>query len=128
MGHTLMFASDKMSNPASRRITSYATTLQANMQYTLPWSMDVKSSVYSTYQRNGSSLIESPWHTVWNLSITQSFMRSKSLALKVEASDLLNQREQTWSYVDTNSRFSGWSQSVGRFFMLHLIYRFSTKK
>lgn len=128
MGHTLMFASDKMSNPASKRITSYATTLQANMQYTLPWSMDVKSSVYSTYQRNGSSLIESPWHTVWNLSITQSFMRSKSLALKVEASDLLNQREQTWSYVDTNSRFSGWSQSVGRFFMLHLIYRFSTKK
>ncbi len=128
MGHTLMFASDKMNNPANKRSTSYATILQATAQYTLPWNMDVKSSVYSTYQRNGSSLIERPWHTVWNLSITQSFLRNKALALKAEASDLLNQRAQTWSYVDTNSRSSGWSQSVGRFFMFHLIYRFSTKK
>ena len=102
--------------------------LTANAQYTLPWDMSIKTNSNTIYRHNGTSPIDYPWRTIWNVAITQSFLRNKTLALKFEASDLLNQRVQTWNYVSDNTRNSGWSKTVGRFFMLHVIYRFSTKK
>lgn len=97
------------------------------VQYTFPFDMVLKSDVQVNRQHQKGSSIQ-PWRTIWNASITQSFLRNKTLALKLEASDLLNQRSQTWNYVQVTSRSSGWSSTVGRFVMLHVIYRFSTKK
>ena len=114
--------------PNNKRNTAIGNMLTANAQYTLPWDMSIKTNINTIYRHNGTSPIDYPWRTIWNVAITQSFLRNKTLALKFEASDLLNQRVQTWNYVSDNTRNSGWSETVGRFFMLHVIYRFSTKK
>lgn len=114
--------------PNNKRNTAIGNMLTANAQYTLPWDMSIKTNINTIYRHNGTSPIDYPWRTIWNVAITQSFLRNKTLALKFEASDLLNQRVQTWNYVSDNTRNSGWSKTVGRFFMLHVIYRFSTKK
>lgn len=128
VSNTLYLSSTQSANPKTARATSLMETLAARLQYTLPWNMELKSSVESRYQRNGKASIARPWHTVWNVSVSQPFLRSKSLVVKAEVSDLLNQRETTWNYVSTDTRFYGTSASVGRFFMFHLIYRFSTAK
>ena len=114
--------------PNNKRNTAIGNMLTANAQYTLPWDMSIKTNINTIYRHNGTSPIDYPWRTIWNVAITQSFLHNKTLALKFEASDLLNQRVQTWNYVSDNTRNSGWSETVGRFFMLHVIYRFSTKK
>lgn len=109
-------------------VSSFMNVLGFNLQYTLPWSMVVKSSLQSNRFHNSGGYVIHPWRTIWNASVEQSFLRDKSLAVMLEASDILNQRDQTWTSVDVNSRFSGWSKCVHRYFMLHVIYRFSTKK
>ena len=109
-------------------VSSFMNVLDFNVQYTLPWNMVVKSNLQSNRFHNSGGYVIHPWRTIWNASIEQSFLRDKSLAVTLEASDLLNQRDQTWTSVDVNSRYSGWSKCVHRYFMLHVIYRFSTKK
>ncbi len=109
-------------------VSSFMNVLNFNVQYTLPWNMVVKSNLQSSRFHNSGGYVIHPWRTIWNASIEQSFLRDKSLAVTLEASDLLNQRDQTLTSVDVNSRYSGWSKCVHRYFMLHVIYRFSTKK
>ncbi len=65
---------------------------------------------------------------VWNASITKSFLRDKALALQLECSDILNQRSQNGVSQTTTNRTWFEARCVGRYFMLHAIYRFSTKK
>lgn len=125
----VMFGSFELTDASNnKRTTAITNIITADVQYTLPWHMTIKTDVKSNYRYNGNAPINYPWRTTWNVAITQSFLRDKALALKFEASDLLNQRVQTFNYISVNTRYSGWSDAVGRFFMLHAIYRFSTKK
>ena len=66
--------------------------------------------------------------TVWNVHLTKSLLRDKSLALQLELSDILNQRNQNNVVQTTTDRAWLEASCVARFLMLHVIYRFSTKK
>ena len=69
-----------------------------------------------------------PVRTIWNVFLSKSFLKEKNMTVKLELSDLLNQRGQYWSSITADSRSYNYGTCVKRFFMAHLIYRFSTKK
>ena len=98
------------------------------MQYQLPAGIELKTNAKVRYLTGSNALSYDPWRTVWGASVARSFLRDKSLALRLECSDLLNQRSNTYAYSDAAGRGSGWNYRVGRTLMLHVIYRFSTKK
>lgn len=99
-----------------------------SVQYQLPAGIELKTNAKVRYLTGSNALSYDPWRTVWGASVTRSFLRDKSLALLLECSDLLNQRSGTYAYSDAAGRGSGWNYNVGRTLMLHVIYRFSTKK
>lgn len=97
-------------------------------QYTLPFNLEFKTTATVTHRTASQDQSFHKVRTVWSAYLTQSFLKDKSLAVKFEVSDILNQRDRSWAYINADNRGSGYAMCVGRFAMLHLIYRFSTKK
>lgn len=102
--------------------------ISIELQYQLPADIEFKTSATAFYRTGSNALNYKPWRTVWGASIARSFLRDKSLALRLEGSDLLNQRSSTYAYANAEGRGSSWNYYIGRTVMLHVIYRFNTKK
>lgn len=101
-------------------------TLQ--VQYSLPCRLQLRSDAVVSHRTGIASRYVRSVKTVWNAYITRSLLRDGSLSLQLEGSDLLNQRDQSNMSVSAQSRSAFYSYCVGRFVMLHVIYRFSTGK
>ena len=98
------------------------------MNATLPWDLQLKND-FSIWQHiTAHSQNNTPTHYVWNLLLSKSFLREKNMSVQLECSDILNQRRQTYS--SNSAESSSWYRMdvVQRFFMVHLVYNFSTKK
>lgn len=112
----------------SVRNDGWANIYTAYLQYDLPLGIRLNTRT-TTIQRLGYASSEiKKWRTLWNLNLERSFLKSKALTLKLECSDILNQRNQQWLVLGASTRQSGYATTVGRFFMAHVIYRFQTSK
>lgn len=98
-----------------------------NVEWKMPWDMELKSALNVTHYMGDVAENYDPWQWIWNASLSKSVLRDKSLTLKLEGSDLLNQRAQRGFYVSSTGNGEWFSRSVGRFVMLHAIYHFTIK-
>lgn len=112
----------------TQRHDYFYTDFGGMVQYTLPGDIELKSTVNCSYSSGGKTMVFNPWKTVWSIRADRSFLRDKNLALRLECHDLLNQKSNSFAFSDAGSRSSYWSYTIGRTIMLHVIYRFSTKK
>lgn len=115
-------------NVADSRLTVWGSRHRAELQYTLPADVELRTNVSVQQSPRFAGMGVAAVRTVWNLSLTRSFLRTKALSVKLEASDLLNQREKSSAWQTATASGSSYSATVGRFFMAHLVYRFSTQR
>lgn len=93
--------------------------------YYTSWGLTLQTDVnYSATSGYAAGYNTRTW--MWNATISQQFLRNKALTLSVKAYDLLNQRNNirrnvTANYID-DTRYN----SLTRYFMVTLSYRFNT--
>lgn len=97
-------------------------------QYDFPLDIRLKTDINMRHRTGVESQTLDKFSPIWNAYLSKTFLRDKSLMLQLEASDILNKRDQSWAWSGTMGRGSGYSVCVSRFLMLHLIYSFNTKK
>lgn len=117
-------SSEAISSNRSRWNASYS----ALVQYTFPLDFKLRTWIDVRHRTGVSSQTVDRFRPLWNANLSKTFLRDKSLMVLLEASDILNRRDQSWAYVNTSGRGSGYVMTVSRFVMLHLVYSFSTKK
>lgn len=91
-------------------------------QVDLPFGMKINSN-FGLYKRNGYAdalLNHEQW--LWNLTVSQSFLKNKSLTLMFEAVDILRQRTSEYSTIDAFQRSFGRVDTFMSYFMLHVVY------
>ena len=88
----------------------------------------MKSSVEANYDHALSSANYTPWRTIWTASVAKRLLPGKQLTLKLEASDILNQRSRSYAWARAEYTSNNWYNCVQRFVMFHVIYYFNTKK
>lgn len=115
------------------RITSFVAnrfwdnSLSATVDYTLPLDITLGTDATLT-QRLGYEAGSIDKHSVlWNVNLRRSFGRAKRFSVRLECSDLLAQRGKQWVTLTTDTRSSGYSNTIGRIFLLHLTYRVGAK-
>ena len=99
-----------------------------SLQYTFPGDWEIKSSVEANYQYALASANYTPWRTIWTASVAKRLLPGKQLTLKLEASDILNQRSRSYAWARAEYTSNNWYNCVQRFVMFHVIYHFNTKK
>ena len=61
---------------------------------------------------------------LWSAGLSYSFLKNQAATLRIKVYDLLNQQQSIWRQVTATEISDTWSNSLGRYAMLHFIYRF----
>ncbi len=93
-------------------------------QYELPWDIQVATDVKMFSRRGYSDSSMNTDDLVWNAGLSRSFLNGK-LTARLEGFDILGQLSNTNFTVNALGRTERWRNTLSRYAMLHLIYKFS---
>ncbi len=104
--------------------------LYGDLSWNLPFEINLSSNLYYIHYSGSENKIYQEDMALLNCTLDIAFLKDKSLTLFFKAKDILDQNKNFYQYFDAESRtirrLSG--NNLGRYFMLGLKYRFSTKK
>lgn len=121
--YSLQTVHNTVKSAGNNTIHSYGGNLY--LSYTSPFGVTINSDLSFTATRGYSAgFDENRWQ--WNASISYSMLRNRSLTLSLKGFDILNQesnirRNITANYIDDVS-----TNSLGRYVMMSLTYKFNT--
>lgn len=96
--------------------------LQGNVM--LPWKLRVSTDM-TCFMRSGyndEQMNTTQW--IWNLRLSRSFCKGRLMAA-VDAFDILGQLNNTSYVINEQGRTETWTNSIPRYAMLHLSYKFN---
>ncbi len=94
----------------------------------LPWGTSLSTDASYNARRGYSSASMNTNEWLWNLQVSQSFLRKKNLILSVQFYDLLHQQSNVSRAVTAFQRSDTWYNAVNSYMMVHVIYRFNSAK
>lgn len=121
--YRVQFSTNSVQTSNNRTVQAYGGRLDAT--YYTPWGLTIQSDVnYSATRGYSAGYDQNTWR--WNASISQQFLHNRALTLQLRVYDLLKQvnnisRSITANYIDDTE-----TNSLTRYFMLSLSYRFNT--
>lgn len=121
--YSLQTTDNSVQKKANQTVHTYGGRFDGT--YYTPWGLTIQSDInYSATSGYATGYDTKTW--MWNATISQQFLRNKALTLAVKVYDLLNQRNNirrnvTANYID-DTRYN----SLTRYFMVTLSYRFNS--
>lgn len=104
---------------------TYSYSYGTNMQFQLPWSMEIATDCNMSSRRGYSSSDMNTDELLWNASISQSFLKGKALTLKAEVFDILGQQTNISRTVNALTRTDSRNNAIYQYAMFSAIFRFS---
>ena len=95
-----------------------------NVQVALPWKLQLTTDL-TMFARRGYQLSEmntTDW--IWNAQLSRSFI-NKKLLVKLQGFDILRQLSNTQYLMNAQGRTETWNNSIPRYMMLSLSWRFN---
>lgn len=94
----------------------------------LPWGTSLSTDISDNARRGYTSSAMNTTEWIWNLQLSQSFLKAKNLILSIQFYDLLKQQSNISRAVTAYERSDTWYNSINSYMMVHLIYRFNNAK
>lgn len=98
---------------------SYGPSITA----TMPWGMSLSTDLSQSSRRGYSDKSMNTNELVWNLQLSQGFLRGKPLTVMLQFYDLLHQQSTLSRALTAMSRTDTEYNSINSYAMLHVIYR-----
>lgn len=108
------------------RVNAVDLRYGVNSNGPLVWDFeyDTSFSLFSRRGYNESSMNDD--HFVWNLNLSRSFLKNKALVLRLEAHDILGQLSNVYTVINAQGRTDTWYNSMPRYALLHVCYKFNS--
>lgn len=95
-----------------------------NLNFYLPWNMSITTDMHENSRRGydgGANTNE----LVWNLQISQSFLKGNALSVSLQFYDILQNQSNFSRTVNSMQRSDISYNSINSYAMLHAVYRFN---
>lgn len=100
---------------------NYNARANCVLNFNYGWQIATDLNLYCRRGYSDNTLNTTDW--IWNASVSKTFLKNK-LAVKAEGVDILGQVSQVRNAINAQGRTETWVNSMPRYAMLHLIYRF----
>lgn len=100
----------------------YYFSLRGNVKLPLHFELSTDLTNYNRSGYNDDQMNTSQW--VWNARLTKSLLKNK-LTFALDAFDILNQLKSTVFLLNSQGRTEEWTNSLPRYAMLHIAYKFT---
>ena len=102
--------------------------IQGRLTWQLPWSLNFDAVInYQNYAAYHADRKRMDW-LMMDFSIERYFLKGKNLLVEISAHDLLNENTGFTRMYDATSLTNTYNNTLGRYAMLSVKYRFATKK
>ena len=110
---------------ASSNRQTFDYTIGPNMQFNLPWDIQLATDLNATF-RDGYSGDANKNEVMWNAQISKSFLKNNAAMVRVKIYDILQQQNNVSRNVTETMMSDTEYNTLGSYFMVHFVYRFNT--
>lgn len=105
-------------------ITAWDSEITAGTNFFLPYAIEGETTINCRFRRgyNDASMNRTEW--IWNASVQKSILKG-ALTFKLNAVDILGQLSNITQVVNAQGRTEEWSNTLPRYVMLTVSYRFN---
>ena len=114
----------RSSNQSATNLDTYRFNYGGSLNLYFPWGMNFSSDISQQSRRGYSDQSMNTNQLIWNLTLSQRFLKGKNLTLSVRAVDILDCRDEVSRAVSATARTDSRSEMVNSYWMLALTYRF----
>ena len=104
--------------------SAWSNSLGLNATWSLPWHLQFSTDLTDYFRRgyNDEQMNNSQW--VWNARLSRKFLKDK-LSITLDGFDILGQLKTTQYTLDEQGRTEQWTNSLPRYIMVHVMFKFS---
>lgn len=125
VGITYNTARNNLRQESNRNTTNYSVANETNIK--LPYDITFNNTIEYSYKTGYENDFKKS-QCIWNVSLSKLLLKKKNGILKIEASDLLNDRNALSRMVDSNYISDTYTNSISRYILISFTYRFSIAK
>lgn len=95
----------------------------ANLTLEAKWNMSLTTGIHQTSRRGYSSKDMNTDELIWNMQLSQSFLRRKALTVSLQWFDILRRQSSFRRQINATRRSDTEYNSINSYAMLHVIYK-----
>lgn len=96
----------------------------ANITMTAPWGTSLSTDIHENSRRGFNDQSMNTNELIWNVQLSQSFLRQNNLTVMLQFYDILRQESNFSRTVNATLRSDTEYNAINSYAMLHVIYRF----
>ncbi len=115
---------NRSTNSSASDLDTYRFSYGGSANITFPWGMTLSSDITEQSRRGYNDASMNTNELIWNATLSQRFLKKKTLTVSIRAVDILNRRDEVNRNISTTARTDSRNETVHSYCMLALTYRF----
>lgn len=104
-------------------LDTYNFSYGANATFNFPWNMGLSTDLSEESRRGYDDASMNTNELIWNIQLSQSFLKNNAATVSVQWYDVLRQRSNISRTLSATQRSDTWTNAINSYVMVHFIYR-----
>ena len=121
---SIRYNHSRSTSSSASDLDTYIFSYGGEAVWKLPWRMALSTDIQMRSRRGYADANMNTDQLLWNVQLSQSFLKQRNLILTVRAYDLLNQRDEVSRRITESARTDSRSEMVHQYVVCSLMYKF----
>ena len=121
---SIRYNHSRSTSSSASDLDTYIFSYGGEAVWKLPWRMALSTDIQMRSRRGYADANMNTDQLLWNVQLSQPFLKQRNLILTVRAYDLLNQRDEVSRRITESARTDSRSEMVHQYVVCSLMYKF----